>query len=232
MCIRDRIKGYLLLSEAFRSLSRLSSALSAKASSLRSLQLNLQNSLAILVWSVLHSVALQTWLLLNCFVFPLMLLNGLGCLLFLMIGMLLPFIFLSRCLRSFDLSQAWYWYLRLFSMFSFQGTPLSYSLIEILLAKNFNQPISLWKVVGQSGLEPPTSRLSVVCSSQLSYWPIFAHFFLVEISGIEPLTSCLQGRRSPSWAKPPYLHHSYLGTLFAVPSKLNNAKRFDTLYWP
>ena len=53
---------------------------------------------------------------------------------------------------------------------------------------------------GQSGLEPPTSRLSVVCSNQLSYWPI-----LVEISGIEPLTSCLQSRRSPSWAKPPYL---------------------------
>ena len=103
-----RIDGYLPLPEAFRSLSRLSSALSAKASSLRSLQLNLQNSLAILVWSVLHSVALQTWLFLNCFVFPLMLLNGLGCLLFLMIGMLLPFIFLSHCLRSFDLSQARY----------------------------------------------------------------------------------------------------------------------------
>ena len=103
-----RVNGYLLLTAAFRSLSRLSSALSAKASSLRSLQLNLQNSLAILVWSVLHSVALQTWLFLNCFVFPLMLLNGLGCLLFLMIGMLLPFIFLSRCLRSFDLSQARY----------------------------------------------------------------------------------------------------------------------------
>lgn len=117
-----RLDGYLLLPVAFRSLSRPSSALSAKASSLRSLQLNLQNSLAILVWSVLHSVALQTWLFLNCFVFPLMLLNGLGCLLFLMIGMLLPFIFLSRCLRSFDLSQARYWYLRLFSMFSFQGT--------------------------------------------------------------------------------------------------------------
>ena len=77
-----RVNGYLLLTAAFRSLSRLSSALSAKASSLRSLQLNLQNSLAILVWSVLHSVALQTWLFLNCFVFPLMLLNGLVCLLF------------------------------------------------------------------------------------------------------------------------------------------------------
>ena len=49
------------------------------------------------------------------------------------------------------------------------------------------------EMVGQSGLEPPTSRLSVVCSSQLSYWPV-----LVESTGIEPVTSCLQGRRSPS----------------------------------
>ena len=30
----------------------------------------------------------------------------------------------------------------------------------------------LKKLVGQNGLEPSTSRLSVVCSSQLSYWPI------------------------------------------------------------
>ena len=29
------------------------------------------------------------------------------------------------------------------------------------------------EVVGQNGLEPSTSRLSVVCSSQLSYWPIW-----------------------------------------------------------
>ena len=76
---------------------------------------------------------------------------------------------------------------------------------------------------------------------------------LVEISVIEPLTSCLQGRRSPSWAKPPYLREvvgqnglepstsrlsvvcssqlSYWpisastlpGTSSSVPSKLNNA---------
>ena len=39
-----RVDGYLLLTAAYRSLSRLSSALSAKASSLRSLQLNLLNS--------------------------------------------------------------------------------------------------------------------------------------------------------------------------------------------
>ena len=51
-------------------------------------------------------------------------------------------------------------------------------------------------LVGPSGLEPPTLRLSVVRSSQLSYGPIF--YSLVEISGIEPLTSCLQSRRSPS----------------------------------
>ena len=38
-----RINGYLLLPEAFRSLSRLSSALSAKASTLRSSSLNLYN---------------------------------------------------------------------------------------------------------------------------------------------------------------------------------------------
>ena len=34
------------------------------------------------------------------------------------------------------------------------------------------QSISFLEVGGQNGLEPSTSRLSVVCSSQLSYWPI------------------------------------------------------------
>ena len=29
--------------------------------------------------------------------------------------------------------------------------------------------------------------------------------YMVESTGIEPVTSCLQGRRSPSWANPPYL---------------------------
>ena len=85
---------------------------------------------------------------------------------------------------------------------------------------------------------------------------------LVEISGIEPLTSCLQGRRSPSWAKPPYLREEVVGqnglepstsrlsvvcssqlsywpisastsgTSSSVPSKLNNAQNFKTLFWP
>ena len=34
------------------------------------------------------------------------------------------------------------------------------------------EQVSFDALVGQSGLEPPTSRLSVVCSSQLSYWPV------------------------------------------------------------
>ncbi len=41
-----RLNGYLLLTAAYRSLSRLSSALSAKASTLRSFQLNLCRMLA------------------------------------------------------------------------------------------------------------------------------------------------------------------------------------------
>ena len=36
---------------------------------------------------------------------------------------------------------------------------------------------SFLEVVGQNGLEPSTSRLSVVCSSQLSYWPIWLLHF-------------------------------------------------------
>ena len=49
-------------------------------------------------------------------------------------------------------------------------------------------------MVGSSGLEPPTSRLSGVCSNRLSYKPETKA--MVEINGIEPLTSCVQSRRS------------------------------------
>ena len=65
---------------------------------------------------------------------------------------------------------------------------------------------SFGSLVGSSGLEPPTSRLSGARSNHLSYEPVW--FFsvylvhlvspLVEMKGIEPLTPCLQGRCSPS----------------------------------
>ena len=67
-------------------------------------------------------------------------------------------------------------------------------------------------LVGSSGLEPPTSRLSGVRSNHLSYEPIsLVHFglfefflvplklsLLVEMRRIELLTPCVQGRCSPS----------------------------------
>ncbi len=49
-------------------------------------------------------------------------------------------------------------------------------------------------MVGLTRLELVTSPLSGVHSNQLSYRP----FIMVENSGIEPLTSCVQSRRSPS----------------------------------
>ena len=60
------------------------------------------------------------------------------------------------------------------------------------------------ELVGSSGLEPPTSRLSGARSNRLSYEPIW--FFhgsgvsrpLVEMNGFEPMTPCLQSRCSPN----------------------------------
>jgi hypothetical protein len=54
-------------------------------------------------------------------------------------------------------------------------------------------------LVGRGGVEPPTSRLSGVRSNHLSYRPLpLADRRLVEPTGIEPVTSCLQSTRSPS----------------------------------
>ena len=96
----------------------------------------------------------------------------------------------------------------------------------------FHFPFSIYNLtlVGLSGLEPPTSRLSGGRSNRLSYKPIClvagdqclvvsfsltcVHFHsslfesfkpLVEIIGIEPMTPCLQSRGSPSWAIPPII---------------------------
>ena len=57
--------------------------------------------------------------------------------------------------------------------------------------------------------------------------------FLVEISGIEPLTSCLQGRRSPSWAKPPYCFE-VVGQNGLEPStsRLSVVCSSQLSYWP
>ncbi len=53
------------------------------------------------------------------------------------------------------------------------------------------------RMVGLGGLEPPASPLSGVRSNHLSYRPN-EHIKLVELTGIEPVTPCLQSRCSPS----------------------------------
>ena len=77
--------------------------------------------------------------------------------------------------------------------------------ISQLFLFNFQCSLLLSKLVGTSGLEPPTSRLSGVRSNHLSYAPIFdqigsSYIFipLVEMRRIELLTPCVQGRCSPS----------------------------------
>ena len=61
------------------------------------------------------------------------------------------------------------------------------------------------RLVGTSGFEPPTSRLSGVRSNHLSYEPISLEWLsvlfpqpVVEMRRIELLTPCVQGRCSPS----------------------------------
>ena len=82
-----------------------------------------------------------------------------------------------------------------YSRFAFSPF-LFYSVFKVHSFENF--PFSL---VGSSGLEPPTSRLSGACSSLLSYEPVWCPRFvptMVEMKRFELLTPCLQGRCSPS----------------------------------
>ena len=56
-------------------------------------------------------------------------------------------------------------------------------------------------MVGPDGLEPSTPRLSSACSNQLSYEPKemdlpYLESTLVEPTGFEPVTLCLQSRCS------------------------------------
>ena len=52
------------------------------------------------------------------------------------------------------------------------------------------------KVVGLTGVEPVTLRLSSACSNQLSYRPTFAGNNLVELRRLELPTYSLQSYRS------------------------------------
>ena len=65
------------------------------------------------------------------------------------------------------------------------------------------------KVVGMGGLEPPTSRLSVVCSNQLSYMPTIKSI----ISGWRDSNSRPSGPKPDAlaiWATPRHIEDGYI----------------------
>lgn len=83
----------------------------------------------------------------------------------------------------------------------------NFLLSEKFMCQYFSKFIfhSFFEMVGLTGLEPVTLRLSSACSNQLSYRPILLETFfltpffiikLVELRRFELLTFCLQSRRS------------------------------------
>ena len=216
--------GYLLLPVAYRSLSRPSSAPDAKAFPLRSFQLDLSNHLLILKVELCRQFnrIFEIVIVTHLYDVPQLKLKIRSFKLYVQKTSLLP------CLSLLH-------YIVQFSRFDLP-TAFAARFEDLSLCQVFKSNNNCC-LVGPSGLEPPTLRLSVVRSSQLSYGPIvdtssislaalhavrLAHFAasplprrpaslgsarsldvlaiisLVEIVGIEPATSCLQGRRSPS----------------------------------
>ena len=137
-----RIIGYVLLPEAFRSLSRLSSALSAKASTLRPYYFNRSRSDRISWFSVsslMYSVTSAGFVFLS---FSYLVIND-----EIWISLMSWLISISE--NEFYLNSCMKFSRYMLRTISF----LSFSM-------------------GLSGLEPPTSRLSGVRSNHLSYKPI------------------------------------------------------------
>ena len=101
-------------------------------------------------------------------------------------------------------------FLALLNLFSYFCDSLDFlCFVGVSLYARNKKIQNIQKLVGSSGLEPPTSRLSGVRSNHLSYEPMllssvclsYLSLFLsevVEMNGIEPMTPCLQSRCSPS----------------------------------
>ena len=155
--------GYLLLPVAYRSLSRPSSAPDAKAFPLRSFQLDLSNHLLILKVELCRQFnrIFEIVIVTHLYDVPQLKLK----------------------IRSSVLSNkrplcclAYHFFI---TLFSFQGSIfqllLQPDLKICLYARSSNPTTNVTGMVGPSGLEPPTLRLSVVRSSQLSYGPVCRH---------------------------------------------------------
>ena len=154
--------GYLLLPVAYRSLSRPSSAPDAKAFPLRSFQLDLSNHLLILKVELCRQFnrIFEIVIVTHLYDVPQLKLK----------------------IRSSVLSNkrplcclAYHFFI---TLFSFQGSIfqllLQPDLKICLYARSSNPTTNVTGMVGPRGLEPPTLRLSVVRSSQLSYGPVLS----------------------------------------------------------
>ena len=184
-----RINGYLLLPEAFRSLSRPSSAPDAKAFPLRSFQLDLLVAKSVRLRFRFPAKTPPTPLLL-AFAENSFSANG------------------GRELRvCFELSENSWFSLRI--MQAYKDSKLYVTLHPFGCCSTINLlrhvsphdasllPYLLCHIVQFSRCRAPASleARSKHSSSLKCFDPVST---LVEISGFEPLTSCLQGRRSPS----------------------------------
>ena len=155
--------GYLLLPVAYRSLSRPSSAPDAKAFPLRSFQLDLSNHLLILKVELCRQFnrIFEIVIVTHLYDVPQLKLKIRSFKLYVQKTSLLPCLSLLHYIvqfSRFDLPTA----------FAARFEDLSY-------ARSSNPTTNVTGMVGPSGLEPPTLRVSVVRSSQLSSGPVRRH---------------------------------------------------------
>ena len=190
--------GYLLLPVAYRSLSRPSSAPDAKAFPLRSFQLDLSNHLLILKVELCRQFnrIFEIVIVTHLYDVPQLKLKIRSFKLYVQKTSLLPCLSLLHYIvqfSRFDLPTA----------FAARFEDLSY-------ARSSNPTTNVTGMVGPSGLEPPTLRLSVVRSSQLSYGPVVDTSFI-------SLAALFTAR----------LVHSAMSPLPRRPASLGSARMLD-----
>ena len=162
-----RIKGYLLLPGAYRSLSRLSSALSAKASTICSFMLDQIDSYRFKIWTLAPSVALIWFRFYNSFRLRNMVYRN-------HLVLILGHRLFSEVIQYFRCTlgclDIFIWY----SMCSFQGTVSS--LIKICLTFMVLRPcwlqLDLTVISGDKGIRTLDPLLARQVLSQLSYTPM------------------------------------------------------------
>ena len=102
---------------------------------------------------------------------------------------------------------------------------VSSSIVYYLVFKVHYQPLLFWWAQVDSNHRPHAYQACALTTWAMSPQKV------VEISGIEPLTSCVQGRRSPSWAKPPsFTTVSLFWVSFSRTLKIKQFLRTKTRY--